>query len=169
MVPPHSCTVIAISNRSDRILLCTVRFLNREFVYNPPRLFSYPCIVPVPAVKAMPRLLTGYGARVHRVIHGGDDFIHRNIAVAVLITIGAPASRRATQGDIHRGQDLIDGYQSVAVAIAGAPDRHASVIDHDQTGVGGTAGEWPRRRSVNRILVSGSGAAKVLCRGVDAV
>src|SRR5215468_4472341 len=62
-------------------------------------------------------------AAVQSVVYRGENFIHRDLQVAIRVAGCALDDRRAAECDVHHRQDLIDGDLKINVAVAHAGSR----------------------------------------------
>ena len=98
-------------------------------------------------------------APIERRVHGLDQLVDRYVAAAVRIDRRAGVERRIAQGDVHRGDQIVDRHLPVVVAVASA-----------RCGDGARAGVCACRRSfVAALLVPDAARAAWAVGFADAV
>jgi len=75
------------------------------------------------------------------VVHGGDEFVDGDGAVAVDVEQQAGVQRRRAQGDVHAGDDFVHRHRAILAAVADAetggrstPQQQGNAGDKQRTG-----------------------------------
>ena len=103
-------------------------------------------------------------APVQCMLHGGDDFFHRDLRVAVYVASPAARELGTTQGNVDHCQQLVHRNLCVAVTVAraGRPARSGSLRHRGGPAWARRNGGRNRQRPARRV--DGSGRKRASCR-----